>query len=275
MIAQQLGANWGQNFVIDNRAGASGIIGTELAAKAVPDGYTLLLGTTGTHTTNPAVFKKLPSDPLGSFAPVTNLVDTPFMLVAHLSMLATSVSELVQLARSKPRDFSYASFGNGSSAHLVGELFKIIAKIDLTHIPYKGGPSAMTDLLGGHVTMMFNSLPAVVPLIKAGRLRGFAIASTRRARSAPDIPTFAEAGFARVEGGSWYGLFAPAGTSAPIIKKLHSEVAGLLKLPEIEKRLIIEGADAIGNSPEQFAAQVKADIVKWRGVARDAGIQSE
>jgi tripartite-type tricarboxylate transporter receptor subunit TctC len=159
MIAQQLGANWGQNFVIDNRAGASGIIGTELAAKAVPDGYTLLLGTTGTHTTNPAVFKKLPYDPLGSFAPVTNLVDTPFMLVAHLSMPATSVSELVQLARSKPRDFSYASFGNGSSAHLVGELFKIIAKIDLTHIPYKGGPSAMTDLLGGHVTMMFNSLP--------------------------------------------------------------------------------------------------------------------
>src|SRR5204862_347752 len=150
MIAQQLGANWGQNFVIDNRAGASGIIGTELAAKAVPDGYTLLLGTTGTHTTNPAVFKKLPYDPLGSFA--------------------------------------------------------------------------------------------------------------------PDIPTFAEAGFAGVEGGSWYGLFAPAGTSAPIIKKLHSEVAGLLKLPEIEKRLIIEGADAIGNSPEQFAAQVKADIVKWRGV---------
>jgi tripartite-type tricarboxylate transporter receptor subunit TctC len=275
MIAQQLSATWGQNFVVDNRAGASGIIGTEIAARAVPDGYTLLLGTTGTHATNPVVFKKLPYDPLGSFAPITNLVDTPFMLVAHSSMPAASVAELVQLARSKPREFSYASFGNGSSAHLVGELFKIIAKIDLTHIPYKGGPPAMTDLLGGHVTMMFNSLPAVVPLIKAGRLRGFAIASTRRARSAPDTPTFAEAGFPGVEGGSWYGMFAPAGTPAAIISKLHSEIVGLLRLPEIEKRLIIEGADAIGNSPEQFIAQVKAGIVKWRGVARDAGIQPE
>jgi tripartite-type tricarboxylate transporter receptor subunit TctC len=275
MIGHQLSVKWGQNFVVDNRAGASGIIGTEMAARAVPDGYTLLLGTTGTHATNPAVFKTLPYDPLRSFAPVTNLVDTPFMLVAHLSMPAASVAELVQLARSKPREFSYASFGNGSSAHLVGELFKIVAKIELTHIPYKGGPPAMTDLIGGHVTMMFNSLPAVVPLIKAGRLHGFAIASTRRARSAPDIPTFAEAGFPGVEGGSWYGLFAPAGTRAAIIGKLHSEIAGLLRLPEIEKRLIIEGADAMGNSPEQFTAQVNADIVKWRKVARDAGIQPE
>ena len=275
LIAQQLGATWGQNIVVDNRAGASGIIGTEIAARAAPDGYTLLLGTTGTHATNPTVFKKLPYDPVRDFAPITNFVDTPFMLVSHPSVPAASVAELVRLARAKPREFSYASFGNGSSAHLVGELFKSIAKIDLTHVPYKGGPPAMTDLLGGHVAVMFNSLPAVVPLIKVGRLRGLAIASTRRARSAPDIPTFAEVGLPGVEGGSWYGLFAAARTPTAIISMLHSEIAGLLRLPEIEKRLIDEGAEPVGNSPERFTAQVKADIVKWRGVARDAGIQPE
>ena len=275
LIAQKIGDAWGQNVVVDNRAGASGIIGTELAAKAAGDGHTLLLGTTGTHATNPVVFRKLPYDAIRDFAPITNFVDTPFMLVVHPTVAAHSVAELVSLAQSKPKQLTYASFGNGSSSHLVAELFKSTARVDVVHVPYKGGPPAMTDLLGGHVMMMFNSLPAVLPQLKAGRLRGLAVASARRVRSAPDLPTFAEAGVPGVEGGSWYGLFAPARTPAPIVGKLHHEIAGLLKLPEIEKRLAVEGADPIGNSPQQFAAQVKADLVKWGKVARDAGIQPE
>lgn len=275
VIGQKLGDTWGQNLVIDNRTGASGIIGTELAAKAPPDGYTLLMGTTGTHTTNPAVFRKLPYDPVKDFAPITNFVDTPFMLVTHPSVAASSVTELVKIARAKPGALSYASFGTGSSAHLVGELFNSVAKVQLVHVPYKGGAPAMTDLLGGHVGVMFNSLPAVLPHVKAGRLRGLAIASGRRGQSAPETPTFAEAGLPGVEGGSWYGLFAPANTPTPIVSRLHQDVASLLKMPDIEKRLLSEGADAIGNTPEQFAQQVRADIAKWGKVARDAGIQPE
>lgn len=275
IIAQRVSETLAQNVVVDNRVGASGIIGTEIAAKALPDGYTLLMGTTGTHATNSVVFRKLPYDPVADFSPITNFVDTPFMLVGHPGVAVSSVSDLVRLARAKPRELSYASFGNGSSAHLVGELFKSTAKIDLVHVPYKGGAPAMTDLLGGHVAVMFNSLPAVVPQIKAGRLRGLAIASARRARSAAEVPTFAEAGLPGVEGGSWYGLFAPARTPAAIVDKLHAEVSVLLRQPEIEKRLLAEGADAIGNTPREFAGQIRADIVKWGKVARDAGIQPE
>ncbi len=275
MIAQKLGEAWGQNFVVDNRQGASGIIGTEMAARAAPDGYTLLMGTTGTHATNPAVFRKLPYDPVRDFAPITNFVDTPFMLVVHPSVAAPTVAELIKLARTKPRELTYASFGTGSSSHLVGELFKSTARIDLVHVPYKGGAPAMADLLGGHVAMMFNSLPAVLAQIKAGRLRGIAIASARRTPGAPDIPTFAEAGLPGVEGGSWYGTFAPAGTPAPIVARLHREIAGLLKLPDIEKRMALEGGDPVGNSPRQFGEQVAADIVKWSRVAREAGVQPE
>ncbi len=275
VIAQKLGEAWGQNVIVDNRAGASGIIGTELASKAMPDGDTLLLGTTGTHATNPVVFRKLPYDPIKDFAPITNFVDTPFMLVVHSSVPAKSVKELIALAKARPGQLTYASFGNGSSAHLAGELFKSMAKIDAVHVPYKGGAPAMIDLLGGHVSMMFNSLPAVVPQVKAGRLRGLAVASLQRANAAPDIPTFAEAGLPGVEAGSWYGVFAPAGTPSGVIAKLHSEIVNMLKLPDVQQRLILEGADPIGNSPAEFAAQVRGDLAKWGKVARESGIRAE
>ena len=275
IIGQKLGEAWGQNVIVDNRAGASGIIGTELVSKAAPDGDTLLLGTTGTHAPNPVVFKKLSYDPLRDFAPITNFVDTPFMLVVHPSIAVKSLQALIGFAKARPGQLTYASFGNGSSAHLAGELFKSLAKIDLLHVPYKGGPPAVSDLVGGQVSMMFNSLPAVVPQVKAGRLRGIAIASPHRANAAADIPTFAEAGLPGVEAGSWYGVFAPARTPAVVVAKLHSGIAALLKLPDVQQRLTAEGAVAIGNSPEQFAAQIKGDIAKWGKVVQESGLQIE
>lgn len=275
IIGQKLGEAWGQNVIVDNRAGASGIIGTELVSKAAPDGDTLLLGTTGTHATNPVVFRKLPYDPLRDFAPITNFVDTPFMLVVHPSIAVKSLQDLIGFAKARPGQLTFASFGNGSSAHLAGELFKSMAKIDLLHVPYKGGPPAVSDLVGGQVSMMFNSLPAVVPQVKAGRLRGIAIASPQRANSSVEVPTFAEAGLPGVEAGSWYGVFAPARTPEAVVAKLHSGIAAVLKLPDVQQRLTAEGAVAIGNSPEQFAAQIKGDIAKWGKVVQESGLQTE
>ncbi len=274
LIGQKLMEAWGQNVIVDNRGGASGIIGTELASKAAPDGYTLLIGTTGTHATNPVVFNKLPYDPVKGFAPVSNFVDTPFMLVAHPSVPVKSVKELIALAKAHPGLFTYASFGNGSSAHLAGELFKSVAGINIRHVPYRGGAPAMNDLVGGQVSMMFNSLPAVIPLVKAGRLRGIAVASASRVKVAPDIPTFAEEGLPGMEAGSWYGVFAPAGTPKAVIVGLYSEIVHILKLPDIQLRLIAEGADPIGNTPEQFTAQIEGEIAKWGKVVQESGIQA-
>ena len=275
VIGQKLGEAWGQNVIVDNRAGASGMIGTELVGKAAPDGDTLLLGTTGTHATNPVVFRKLSYDPVKDFVPITNFVDTPFMLVVHPSVVVKSLQELIGFAKARPGQLTYASFGNGSSAHLAGELFKSMARIDVLHVPYKGGAPAVSDLIGGQVSMMFNSLPAVVPQVKAGRLRGIAIASLQRANAAAEVPTFAEAGLPGVEAGSWYGVFAPARTPAAVVAKLHSGIAAVLKLPDVQQRLTAEGAVAIGNSPEQFAAQIKGDIAKWGKVVQESGLQTE
>jgi tripartite-type tricarboxylate transporter receptor subunit TctC len=275
VLAQKLNESWGQSVVIDNRAGASGIIGTELVAKAPPDGYTLIMGTTGSHTTNPAVFAKLPYDPVKDFAPVSNFADSPFLLVVHPSVPVKTLKELIALARARPAQLHYASFGTGSSAHLGGELLRSMAKIDIVHVPYKGGPPALADVLGGHVPMMLNSLPAVVPQIKAGRLRALATAATKRAATAPDTPTFAEAGLPGYEAGSWYGLLAPAATPRDIITRLHGEVVRILTLSDVKLRLATEGAEPIGNTPEQFGEQIRRDIARWGQVAREAKVKAE
>jgi tripartite-type tricarboxylate transporter receptor subunit TctC len=275
VIGQKLSEAWGQTIIVDNRGGASGIIGTELASKAAPDGYTLLMGTTGTHATNAVVFSKLPYDSIKDFAPVSNFVDTPFMLVVHPSVPVKSLKDLIGFAKARPAQLNYASFGNGSSAHLAGELFKSMAKLDIVHVPYRGGAPAMVDLVGGQVSMMFNLLPAVLPHIKTGRLRGISVASAQRVKQATAIPTFAEAGLPGLEAGSWYGVFAPAGTPGAVIAKLHSEIVSMLKLPDVQQRLATEGGEPIGNSPAEFAAQVKSDIAKWSKVARESGIRAE
>lgn len=274
-FAQKLGDAWKQTPIIDNRAGAAGIIGTQFVAKSPADGYTLLFGTTGTHTTNPAVYAKLPYDPVKDFAPISNFADSPFLLVVHPSVPANTLKGLITLAKSRPGQLDYASFGTGSSAHLAGEMLRTMAGINVVHVAYKGGPPAVNDLVGGHVSIMFNSLPAVLPLVKSDRLRALAVASAKRAPTLPELPTFAEAGLAGFEAGSWYGLFAPAGTPRDAITRLHAETVRMLALPEIKQKLANEGAEAIGNSPEEFAAQVQRDIGRWAKVAREAKIPQQ
>jgi len=274
-FAQKLGEATKQTPIVDNRAGAAGIIGTQFVAKSPADGYTLLFGTTGTHTTNPAVYAKLPYDPVKDFAPVSNFADSPFLLVVHPSVPANTLQGLVALAKSRPGQLDYASFGTGSSAHLAGEMLRTMAGINIVHVAYKGGPPAVTDLVGGHVSLMFNSLPAVLPLVKAERLRALAVASAKRAPTLPGMPTFAEAGYAGFEAGSWYGVLAPAGTPREAIGRLHAETVRMLALPDIRQKLATEGAEAIGNSPEEFAAQIQRDMARWAKVAREAKIPQQ
>lgn len=274
-FAQKLGEATKQTPIVDNRAGAAGIIGTQFVAKSPADGYTLLFGTTGTHTTNPAVYAKLPYDPVKDFAPVSNFADSPFLLVVHPSVPANTLQGLVALAKSRPGQLDYASFGTGSSAHLAGEMLRTMAGINIVHVAYKGGPPAVTDLVGGHVSLMFNSLPAVLPLVKSDRLRALAVASAKRVPTLPALPTFAEAGYAGFEAGSWYGVLAPAGTPRDAISRLHAETVRMLALPDIQQKLATEGAEAIGNSPEEFAAQIRRDMARWAKVARDAKIPQQ
>jgi tripartite-type tricarboxylate transporter receptor subunit TctC len=274
-FAQKLGDVWKQTPVVDNRAGAAGIIGTQFVAKSPADGYTLLFGTTGTHTTNPAVYAKLPYDPVKDFAPVSNFADSPFLLVVHPSVPANTLKGLVTLAKSRPGQLDYASFGTGSSAHLAGEMLRTMAGINIVHVAYKGGPPAVTDLVGGHISLMFNSLPAVLPLVKTDRLRALAVASAKRAPTLPELQTFAEAGLAGFEAGSWYGVLAPAGTPRETITRLHAETVRILALPDIKQKLATEGAEAIGNSPDEFAAQIQRDMVRWAKVAREAKIPQQ
>jgi tripartite-type tricarboxylate transporter receptor subunit TctC len=273
--AQKLGDAWKQTPIVDNRAGAAGIIGTQFVARSPADGYTLLFGTTGTHTTNPAVYARLPYDPVKDFSPVSNFADSPFLLVVHPTVPANTLQGLVALAKSRPGQLDYASFGAGSSAHLAGEMLRTMAGINIVHVAYKGGPPAVTDLVGGHVSLMFNSLPAVLPLVKAERLRALAVASAKRVPTLPELPTFTEAGLAGFEAGSWYGVLAPAGTPREAITKLHAETVRILALPDIRQKLATEGAEAIGNTPEEFAAQIQRDMTRWAKVARDAKIPKQ
>ena len=273
MLAEKMSASWGQPVVVDNRAGAAGIIGTQLVAKSAPDGYTVLMGTTGTHTTNPAVYAKLPYDPVKDFAPVSNFADSPFLLVTHPSVPAHNLKQLIALAKSRPGQLHYASFGAGSSAHLAGEMLRTRTGIDVVHVAYKGGPPALADVVGGHVSFMFNALPAVMPQVKAQRLRAIALASDKRFASAPGVPTFAEAGVADFEAGSWYGILAPAGTPREIVTRMHGEIVRVLALADVKQRLAAEGAVPIGNTPEQFGAQIRRDMARWVKVARDANVK--
>jgi len=273
-IGQKLGETWGQPVVVENKTGAGGNIGADFVAKSAPDGYTLVMGNIGTHAVNQSLFKSMPFDALKDFVPIAHVLDAEGLLVVHPDVPARTVPELIALARSQPGKMSYASGGLGTTSHLAGELFKSVAKVDIVHVPYKGNSPAITDLVGGQTQMIFATMPTVLPMVKAGRLRAIAVIGPQRAPALPDVPTVAESlpGF---EVSNWIGLFAPAGTPPEIVARLNAEVQKIMRSPEIEKRLETEGAKFIATTPQSFAAFQRAEADKWAGAIRDAEIKIE
>lgn len=272
-IGQRLADRVGQAVVVDNRPAASGIVGTDMVAKAVPDGYTLLLAYS-THAQSAQLFEKLPYDPIKDFAPVTLITATPFMLGIHPSVAASSVSELVALARSKPGALNYGSSGAGSSIHLTTELLKSAANLQMTHVPYKGSGPAFIDLIGGQIQMLFSSTVSTMPHVKSGKVRGLAITSLKRAPALPEIPTIAES-YPGFESSSWFGLLVPAKTPQPVMDRLLKETRAALKSPDVNQALVSQGAEPGGSSPTEFGAYFQTEIGKWAKVIKSAGIKLE
>lgn len=273
-VGQKLGEAWKQNVVIDNRGGGGGNIGTEFVARAVPDGYTLLMAIS-TFTVNPSLFKQLPWDPVRDFAPISKVGSSAYILVVHPSVPAHSVSQLIALARAKPDALSFVSSGIGSPLHLAGELFNLRANIKMVHVPYKGAGPAIIDLLAGQVQVLFGSSVTMLPHIRNGRLRALATTSAKRLRVAPEIPTIAEAGVPDCEVDGWYGILAPAGTPLERIRKLSDQLAAIMRTPEMRERFAKEGQEAIGTTPEEFARFIAAEVAKWSKVVRAAGIKAD
>ena len=274
LLAEKLQATWGQAVIVDNRPGAGGNTGSDYVAKSAPDGYNIVVGTVGTHSINGALYPKMPYDMVKDFAPVTLLATTPNMLVVHNGVKANNLKEFIALGK-KEGKMSFASSGSGTSIHVSGELFKSMTGIDMEHIPYKGRASAIPDLLGGRVTMMFDNMPSSLPLVREGKLRALGVTSAKRSAAAPDIPTIAEQGLPGFDAVSWFALFAPAGTPKPIVDKLQREVNRILKLPDVARRLAELGLDADGGPAEELAAYQKSEITKWAKVVKDSGAKAE
>ncbi|MGE4257547.1 MAG: tripartite tricarboxylate transporter substrate binding protein [Xanthobacteraceae bacterium] len=270
LISQRLTDRWGATVVVNNRPGSGGTIATGIAAKAPPDGHSLLVTTIGFAIT-PALHK-LPYDPIKDFAPITELASLPLMLVVNASLPVNNFKEFVALARSKPGALDYASAGVGTSPHLAGEMFKTMAGVDLVHVPYKGNAEVTNAIIGGHVKVYFSLVPASLPHVKSGKMRVLAVTTAQRLPYLPDVPTIAELGFPAYEISSWQGMFAPAGTPKEVIGKINGEVVQMLNAPEVRARISREGADPVGSTPEQFAERVKSEIEKWSKVAKAAGL---
>jgi len=272
ILAQKMSEQWGQPFIVENRAGASGIIGTEIGAKAASDGHTLTMGAVSTHAINVALHKKLPYDPVKDFSPVAFVAVVPNLLVVNPALAVRSAGDLIALARQKPGTLSYASAGAGTTLHLSGELLKSMARIDIVHVPYKGSGPAVTDVIAGQVPIMFDSITSSLPHVKAGKLRALGITSATRSSALPEVPTIAESGLPGYEMNPWFALFAPAGTPQPVITKLNAEVARIVALPDVKERLSAIGAEPMGGAPERLGATMRADVAKWTKVIRDTGI---
>jgi tripartite-type tricarboxylate transporter receptor subunit TctC len=274
-VGPRLNERWGQQVVIDNRSGAGGVIAAELTAKAPADGYTLIMATISSMATNVSLMRNLPYDPVRDFAPVTQVASQHLILLANPGFAAKSVSELIQLAKAKPGQIAYSTAGSGTGGHLSAELLKLLAGIDLVHVPYKGAAPALVDAISGQVPLTMISIITGLPQIKSGRVRALAVSGTRRSPALPDVPTMMEAGVRGYESSTWYGVLAPKATPRPIVMKLNTEIVAILKLPEVRDRLLAEGAEPVGNTPEQFGEFIKSEIAKWGKVIKAAGIRAE
>ena len=270
-IGEKLTVALGQPVIIENKPGAGGGVGAEFTAKAPPDGYTIMGGTISTHAINASLYKSLPYDPVKDFVPITLIARVPNMLVINPDIPAKNVADLITLLKANPGKYSFASSGNGTSQHLSGELFKSIAGVDMQHIPYKGSPPALQDVVGGQVAMTFDNITTAWPLAKGGKLRALAVTTSKRSEIAPDVPTLSESGLAGYEVGSWQGVFAPAGTPAAIVKRLNAEIVKIINMPDVKEKLIGLGAEPVGNTSEEFAALVKTEVVKWAEVVKKSG----
>jgi tripartite-type tricarboxylate transporter receptor subunit TctC len=275
VVGQALGTELGQPVVVDNRAGAGGNIGAQFAAKAPADGYTLFMGTVGTHAINQSLYKKLPFDPIKDFAPLTRVAMVPNLLVANPGKPYKNVKELIAYAKANPGKVNFGSSGSGSSIHLSGELFNSLAKVQMVHVPYKGSAPAVTDLLGGQIDVMFDNMPSAIQHVRAGKLRPLAVTTAKRSPELPDVPTVAEAGVPGYEATSWFGMFAPAGTPAPVVTKLNLALAKVLSDADVKKKLAEQGAEPYAEKPEQFAEFIRKETAKWSQVVKASGASAD
>jgi len=274
-IGQKLTEAFGQQVVVDDKPGAGGIIGSETAAKSPPDGYTLIMANAGSHAVNASLYSKLPYDPVKDFAPITLVSSAPNILIVHPSLPVKSAKDLIALAKAKPGELAFGSGGNGSTAHLSGEMFRTMAGIDIVHVPYKGSPSAVLAVIAGQVALAFPNIPPALPHVKTGKLKALAVTTAKRSAAVPELPTVAESGLPGYEATAWFGVLAPAGTPRDIIDRLNGAIVKSLRAPEMQQRLKADGAQAVGNTPEEFAAVIKRDIAKWAVVVRKSGAKAD
>ena len=275
IVGQGLTTELGQSVVVDNKPGAGGNIGGSLAAKAAADGYTLFMGTVGTHAINQSLYKKMPFDPVKDFAPLSRVATVPNLLVAHPSQPFKTVKEMIAYAKANPGKITFGSPGSGASPHVSGELFKSMTGTDLLHIPYKGSAPAMTDLLGGQTSVMFDNMPSAIQHVRSGKLRPIAVTTAKRSPELPDVPTIAEAGVPGYEATSWFGMFAPAGTPKPVLDKLHAALIKVLNQADVKKKIAEQGGDVVAETPEQFATFIQAESVKWGKVVKESGATAD
>ena len=274
IVAQKLTEAWGQQVVVENRTGASGMIGAELVAKSAPDGYTLLVNSS-IHVIVPSLFGKMAYDPIQDFIPLTVVSSSPLLLVVTPTLPVKNVKEFIALAKARPGELNFASSGAGSSTHLTAELLKSMTGTRMTHVPYKGQSPALTDVISGQIPFMFNSLPPSIALITAGRLRALAITSDQRSSLLPAVPTFAESGYREFVTGSWYGVWLPAKTPDAVVARLSGEIMRIVKLPDVRERIVQLGGEPVGNSPAEFDAFQKAEMARWAGVVKESGAKAE
>ena len=271
-IARLLGEKLGQSVLVDNRGGASGMVGAEIVARSAPDGYTVLMGTSGEAALNVALYPKMNYDPIKDFTPVTQVGVSPLVLVAHPSLPVKNVKDYIALAKKRPGSLSYSSIGSGSAQHMAGEWMRLLTGIDIIHVPYKGGGPQMTDLLGGHSPSGILALPAAASGIKSGRIRAVGMTSAKRSSAFPDVPTFAESGMPGFDVSQWWAVLVPRGTPAEIVARLHTEITAIIRTAEIRERMAGVGADPVGGTPEQLGELVRTEIAKFRKIVADAKI---